>query len=124
MKERTATPQPPTAKRVPQEFTIHGHTLSDPYAWLKEKKNPEVAAYLEAENAYTDAVMKSTEALQEALYEELLGHVKQTDVARWHGSLRRSPVMLPIPGTGKVRHLEENVAAASLRAVGRGFQGS
>jgi oligopeptidase B len=80
-KERTVTPQPPAAKQVPQEFTIHGYTLADPYAWLKDKKDPEVAQYLEAENTYTDAVMKSSEALQEALYKELLSHVKQTDVA-------------------------------------------
>ncbi len=76
-----AAPQPPIAMQLPQEFTIHGHTFADPYAWLKEKQNPEVAAYLEAENAYTDAVMKPTEALQETLYRGTAGHIKQTDVA-------------------------------------------
>ena len=53
----------------------------DDYFWLREKTNPEVAAYLEAENAYTDAVMKPTEPLQEALYREMLARIKETDVA-------------------------------------------
>ncbi len=73
-------PKPPVAKRVVREYTIHGDKISDPYYWLRDKKNPEVAAYLEAENAYADAIMKPTQPLQETLYKELLGHVKQTDV--------------------------------------------
>ncbi|MGE0404832.1 MAG: S9 family peptidase [Candidatus Korobacteraceae bacterium] len=73
--------RPPVAKQVPHEYEMHGSTFSDPYAWLKEKSNPEVAAYLEAENAYADAVMKPTEDLQETLYQEMLSHIQQTDVA-------------------------------------------
>ena len=49
------------AKKTPKTTNIHGETLLDNYFWLREKKNPEVMAYLEAENAYTDAVMKPTE---------------------------------------------------------------
>ena len=52
----------------------------DNYFWLRDKKNPEVKAYLEAENAYTDAVMKPTEAFQKRLYDEMLGRIKETDV--------------------------------------------
>jgi len=52
----------------------------DDYRWLREKPNPEVAQYLEAENAYTDAVMKPTEALQKKLYDEMVSHIKETDV--------------------------------------------
>ena len=54
--------------------------MIDNYYWLREKTNPEVIAYLEAENAYTDAVMKSTENFQEALYKEMFGRIKETDV--------------------------------------------
>ena len=44
---------PPIAKQVPAERTYHGDTVDDPYAWLADPKDPEVIAYLEAENAYT-----------------------------------------------------------------------
>jgi oligopeptidase B len=73
-------PAPPVAKKVPKTTDINGHTLTDNYYWLREKKNPEVAAYLQAENAYTDAVMKPTQALQKKLYDEMLSHIKETDV--------------------------------------------
>ena len=68
---RRADLQPPVARRVPKITVIHGDRLQDHYAWLRERDNPEVRAYLEAENAYTDAVMKPTEPLQDALYREL-----------------------------------------------------
>jgi oligopeptidase B len=76
------TPQeltPPVAKVAPQELVTHGHLRIDEYFWLRERENPEVIAYLEAENAYTDAVMAHTETLQEALFEEIKGRVKETD---------------------------------------------
>ena len=69
----------PVAKRVPKRTEIHGETLTDDYFWMREKTNPEVISHLEAENAYTDAVMKPTAALQEKLYQEMLGRIKQTD---------------------------------------------
>ena len=71
--------EPPMAKKVPKELTTHGHTRVDNYYWLNERENPEVIKYLEAENAYTDAVMKHTEALQEKLYEEIKSKIKQND---------------------------------------------
>ncbi len=74
-------PRPPIAKRIPKKTTIHGDVLVDDYFWLREKTNPEVIAYLEAENAYTEAMMKPTEALQEALYKEMLARIKQTDLS-------------------------------------------
>jgi oligopeptidase B len=74
------TPTPPVAKPVPKTFTIHGDERVDEYGWLRDKKNPEVIAHLEAENAYADAVMKPTEELQKKLYEEMLGRIRQTDV--------------------------------------------
>ncbi|HJU53133.1 MAG TPA: S9 family peptidase [Pyrinomonadaceae bacterium] len=75
----TPPPPPPMAKKMPKTTTIHGETLVDNYFWLREKTNPEVISYLEAENAYTDSVMKPTEALQAALYKEMVGHIKETD---------------------------------------------
>jgi oligopeptidase B len=72
--------KPPVAKKVPKTTEINGTTLVDNYFWLREKSNPEVRAYLEAENAYTDAVMKPTEPLQKKLYAEILGRIKETDV--------------------------------------------
>jgi oligopeptidase B len=73
--------QPPVAKKVAHETKIHGYTLKDDYFWFREKSNPEVIKYLEAENAYTEEVMKPTQALQETLYTEMLGRIKQTDLS-------------------------------------------
>ena len=73
-------PAPPVAKKVPHTTEINGRTLTDNYFWLRDKPNPEVRAYLEAENAYTDAVMKPTEPFQKKLYDEMLSRVKETDV--------------------------------------------
>jgi oligopeptidase B len=73
--------RPPVAKKTPHETRIHGAVLKDDYFWLREKSNPEVISYLEAENAYTEDVMKPTKALQETLYKEMLGRIKQTDLS-------------------------------------------
>ncbi len=69
----------PVASTQPYVTHIHGYTRTDNYFWLREKSNPAVRAYLEAENAYTEAVMKSTDGLQQQLYDEMLGRIKQTD---------------------------------------------
>jgi oligopeptidase B len=73
--------KPPVAERKHTERVVHGHTLADDYAWLREKENPAVAAYLEAENAYTAAAMAGTEELQKQLYDEMLSHIQETDVS-------------------------------------------
>src|SRR5512140_1278338 len=65
-------PKPPVAKKVPKRATLHGDTRVDDYGWIREKSNPEVVAYLNAENAYADAVMASTAPLQRKLYDEIL----------------------------------------------------
>jgi oligopeptidase B len=69
------------AKREPHVTRIHGYTLEDDYFWLRDKGNPEVLKYLEAENAYTEQIMEPTRALQETLYQEMLGRIKQTDLS-------------------------------------------
>jgi len=76
----SSLPAPPVAKKAPKTTEINGRTMVDNYYWLRDKKNPEVKAYLEAENAYTDAVMKPTEGLQKKLYEEMLSRIKETDI--------------------------------------------
>jgi oligopeptidase B len=73
-------PQPPVAKVIPHVSTLHGQKRMDNYFWLREKTNPAVRAYLDAENVYTDAVMKPTEQFQETLYNEIISHIKETDL--------------------------------------------
>ena len=88
--EMNENPTPPIARKYRKETTLHGITLTDDYAWLREKESPEVRAYLEAENAYSDTITQPLSALREKLYEEMLSHIKQTDVSvpfrdgAWH----------------------------------------
>lgn len=70
---------PPAAPRHPHVSKIHGVERVDDYHWLREKKSPAVRRYLEAENAYTRAMMKPSEALQKKLYREMLARIKETD---------------------------------------------
>jgi len=73
--------RPPVAKTVDHETEIHGHRRRDAYAWLKTKNDPEVIAYLEAENAHAGHEMAHTEALQQRLYEEMVGRIQETDLS-------------------------------------------
>ncbi len=77
----TTLPAPPVAKRVPKATTIHGDALADDYAWLREKDDPDVRRYLEAENGYADAQMRSFEGFRAALYKEMLARIKETDLS-------------------------------------------
>jgi oligopeptidase B len=81
-------PRPPVAEKIKHEVTANGQTRIDYYYWLRERENPKVIEYLKAENDYLKAVMKPTEALQETLYQEIVGRIKQTDMSvpyRWQG---------------------------------------
>ena len=73
------TSSPPIARKEHTETVLHGTTLIDDYAWLRDKENPEVTAYLEAENAYAESVMAPLAGLRATLYDEMLSHIKQTD---------------------------------------------
>src|SRR5262245_8592128 len=73
--------QAPVAAKKPHTTKIHGYTLNDDYFWLREKSSPEVIKHLESENAYTEQVMAPTKSLQETLYTEMLGRIKQTDLS-------------------------------------------
>ncbi len=70
---------PPVAAVRPTTRTIHGVELIDDYAWMRDRDDPELLTYLEAENAYTDAMMEHTRALQDELFTELRSHIKETD---------------------------------------------
>jgi oligopeptidase B len=59
----------------------HGATVLDQYYWLREKNNPKVVQYLESENSYTEAMTKGLQPFQDALYKEMLGRIKQTDLS-------------------------------------------
>ena len=71
--------RPPVAAVRPQVLEADGDRRVDPYYWLRDKHDPEVIAYLEAENAYTDAVTAGAGDLQERLYREIVGRVQETD---------------------------------------------
>jgi oligopeptidase B len=77
-------PKPPVARKVPKFTEIHGDKLVDNYFWLRtNQKNPdpEVITYLEAENKYTEAMMKPLAGFQEALYQEMLGRIQESDLS-------------------------------------------
>lgn len=81
MNDLQAQLSPPKAKIVPKKLTKHKHTRLDNYYWLNERENPEVVSYVEAENAYTEAIMKPTQALQDSLFEEMKARIKETDMS-------------------------------------------
>ena len=111
-------------------------TLTDDYAWLRDKQNPEVTAYLEAENAYAEAVMAPLAGLRDELYREMLSHMKQTDVSVpyprrrlvvLHAHRGRQPVRHPLPQAGlraPARHAdapEEVILDGNQLAEGHAF---
>ncbi len=74
-------PEAPRCAQRPHRLEAHGHVREDPFYWLRERENPEVRAYLEAENAYTEAAMAHTAELRERLFEEIKGRIQQTDMS-------------------------------------------
>jgi oligopeptidase B len=74
------TPQPPIAPVIEHQETRHGATVVDNYFWLRDKTNPEVIKYLEEENAYTAAMTSGLKPFEDVLYNEMLSHLKQTDL--------------------------------------------
>src|ERR1017187_6032575 len=74
-------PEPPKAKQADHREVRHGATVVDPYYWLRDKSNPEVIQYLEAENVYTEALTRDLKPFEDALYKEMLGRIKQTDLS-------------------------------------------
>jgi oligopeptidase B len=74
-----APAHPPVARKVPKTTTMHGVTLTDNYSWLRQKDAPAVKAYLDAENAYTEAGTRHLATLRDTLYKEMLGRIKESD---------------------------------------------
>ena len=72
-------PTPPVAEVKPDTFVEFSHQRIDNYYWMKDKTDSKVIEYLNAENAYTDTVMASTKDLQETIYNEILGRIKEDD---------------------------------------------
>jgi oligopeptidase B len=81
LKAPLPAPEPPFAPQRPKILEAHRDRRVDPYYWLRERDNPEVLRYLEAENVYADAIVAPTLALQERLYQEIVGRVQETDTS-------------------------------------------
>lgn len=69
----------PIPKKIPHTLSLHDHERIDNYFWMRERENPEVIDHLKAENKYTDSVLAPTKKLQEELYQEMKGRIKETD---------------------------------------------
>jgi oligopeptidase B len=69
----------PVAEKRSKTITVHGDSRVDDYFWLRDKNDPKVTEYLKAEDAYAEASMRPTAALQDTLYKEMVGHIKETD---------------------------------------------
>jgi oligopeptidase B len=122
--------QPPATEKKPKDVTVHGDTRIDDYFWLREKENPAVRAHLEAENAYTDAVMAPTKPLQEKLYAEMVGRIKETDSAPpvllrgyWYYTRTEQGKQYPIYArrAGKIDAPEQITLDVNQLAVGQKF---
>ncbi len=70
---------PPIAKKIPHQVTEHGHMRVDPYHWMRDRDDPDVEAYLEAENRHTEEIMAPVAELKSALYDEIVARIKKTD---------------------------------------------
>ena len=76
-----ADAEPPQAPEIPHEIAEAGHTRNDPFFWLREKANPDVLKYLQAENRYTETALKPTEKLRDTIYHEMRRRIKEDDVS-------------------------------------------
>ena len=121
---------PPIAPRHPHIVELHGERLVDDYFWMRERDNPEVTAYLEAENAFGDEFLAPTTALQESLYQEMLGRIKQTDLSvpyrdggYWYYSRTEEGKQYPIHcrKPGSLEAEEEVVLDLNAMAEGRSY---
>ncbi|MBV9203972.1 MAG: S9 family peptidase [Actinobacteria bacterium] len=135
--------EPPEAKRIPAERAFHGDTVTDEYAWLADKANPDTIGYLKAENAYTDAVTAGLAPLREAIFAEIKARTQESDLSVpvrkggwWHYSrtvegqqyavlcrraVRRGEVVPPIPAGGEPLEGEEVLLDGNELAAGHEF---
>ena len=108
---------PPVAPRIAHQETRHASTVTDNYFWLREKSNPEVVKYLEAENAYTAAMTKDLLPFQDSLYKEMLGRIKQTDLS----VPSRQPAISTIREPRKASNTQSSAAAKAAWMPGKRF---
>lgn len=123
--------KPPVAARILKTIVLHGETLVDPYFWLREKENPEVRAYLEAENEYADAETSHLSALSSSLYDEMLARIQEDDTTapyrfrgyeHWTETVKG--LQYPIHhrrALGREGGLDETTLDVNTLAVGRSF---
>jgi len=121
---------PPTAKVLPVELEKHGHVRTDPYYWLNRREDPEVIAYLTAENEYTEAAMAHTSELRRQLFEEIKGRIKTDDATvpyrlerHWYYSRYETGREYPIHcrKKGSLEAPEEIILDANELAAGQDF---
>ena len=72
---------PPKAQQIPFTLECHGHVRQDDYYWMRDRGNPEVLAYLEAENSYAETSRRPTRQLEKTLFEEMTGRIQPTDLS-------------------------------------------
>jgi oligopeptidase B len=123
-------PTPPIAPTRPHTHDLHGERRDDPYFWLRDKSDPAVIAYLEAENAYTDQVLEPIRKFRDGLYDEMLARIKQTDLsaphrdgAYWYYSRTEEGQQYPIycRKRGSLDAAEEVLLDLNLMAVGHSY---
>ena len=146
--EPSATPaeppaEAPTAKQVPHQRTFHSDTVTDEYAWLADKSDPDTIAYLEAENAYTEAATADLTGLRDQVFEEIKARTQESDLSVpvrkggwWHYSrtvqgqqyavhsrraVRPGEVIPPMAADGQPLDGEEVLLDSNSLAAGHDF---
>ncbi len=123
-------PAPPRAPQHPHRLEEHGRVRLDPYYWLKERDNPEVLAYLQAENDYTGAMTAHLEPLRERLFLEIKGRIRETDISApyrwkryWYYTRFEEGREYPLHcrKRGSLEAAEEVLLDLNRRAEGHGF---
>ena len=111
---------PPIAPRRPHVISAHGDDRQDPWFWLREREDPKVLAYLEAENSFTEQEMAPLRALRSGLFEEMKARIKETDMSV-PAPARTVVVLLAHRGGEGLRHpLPAPCPRPSGAAAGRG----
>ena len=120
----------PIAIKKPQLLEIHGHQRQDPYYWMNDRENQEVIDYLNAENAYLTEVMKPTEELQNQLFEEMKGRIKEQDESVpyfksgyfWYTRYEKgSEYPIFCRKLGSLEALEEIILDVNTLAIGKSY---
>jgi oligopeptidase B len=132
MLSRTEMIKPPVAKKEPKVLRIHGYEIVDNYAWLRDrsdKKNPEIVKYLEEENAFTEAHMGKHKGFVDALYKEMLGRIKQTDLSvpyrlgdYWYFNKTEEGKQYPVYLRSKTRDLKDPEVLLDQNEMAKGFK--